>query len=460
VKFILGKIQRKRKEVGGFRNLFLHTAFALTLTSGLSYALGLLRDKSFAYTFGASSELDIYNAAFAIPDLFLALLVTGTLSAAFVPIFSNLDEHNRQKGILYTNQILSFGLLILGAVAVLFGLFLPHLVDFIVPGFDAEQKAQYVTVTRLMLISPLLFAISNTFGNVLISIKAFFWYGMAPVLYNVGIIIGVFVFVPHFGLLGLVIGTILGAFLHLGVRIPSLIRYGYRPQFVFIYNQEIRETVWLLIPKTVQMGMWQLMLWWFVRLATELEEGSVTIYSFARNFQSLPVSLVGIAMALAAFANLSHVAANKDYREFKQLILGKSLIIMGYTTLAAIGLALISHPLIGLLLGGGKFDAQAVAATASLLMVYTIAVPLESVMHLLARAHYALKNTLRPSSIHVITIVLTMVISAYFLDKIGLYAIPVSFAAGLLVQVLLLGVSLRQLILKLGSNEGVYGVKH
>jgi putative peptidoglycan lipid II flippase len=265
-------------------------------------------------------------------------------------------------------------------------------------------------------------------------------------MYNTGIIIGVFVFAPTMGVMGLVLGTILGAFLHLAIRTPSVIRYGWRPQLVFKFNQELKETAALMVPKMLQIGMWQILLWWFVRLATQLEEGSVTIYAFARNFQSVPVSLIGIAIALAAFAELSHIAANKKYKQFARTVRRKAFMVLGTTTAAAAALALLSYPLINLLLGGGKFDEAAVAATAALLMVYTIAIPLESVMHLLARAHFALKNTWRPSFIHVSTIALTMWSSAYLIDSIQLFAIPVAFGIGLALQTLLLTASLSQML--------------
>lgn len=448
MKFLFAKLQRHRQEAGGMRNLLLHTAFALTLTSGLSYVLGLVRDRTFAITFGASSELDIYNAAFVIPDFFLALLVTGTLSAAFVPIFSNLDEHNKKEAVRYVNQIITYGLVVLGVVCAVFALALPYLTDFLVPGFDEATRVQYIQVTRLMLLSPFFFAISNTFGNVLISTKEFLWYGLAPALYNLGIITGVFWFAPQWGTMGLVMGTLLGALLHLLIRTPSVVRYGWRPGLTLRFNKEIKETVFLMLPKMFQLGMWQLLLWWFIRLATQLEEGSVTIYAFARNFQSVPVSLIGIAIALAAFAELSHIAANRHYKEFARKVRAKSIAIVGYTSLAAMAMALISYPLINILLGGGKFDQAAVAATASLLMVYTIAIPLESVMHLLTRAHFALKNTWRPSLIHIFTIAVTMGVSAHLIPVIRLFAIPTAFAIGLALQTVLLVASLMHLLRK------------
>lgn len=432
--------------MGNFKNLIFHTAFALTLTSGLSYFLGLLRDRVFARTFGAGADLDVYNAAFVVPDFFLAFLVTSGLSAAFVPIFSGLDESRKKEAVEYTNQVLSFGLLVLIVLLFVFAIALPYVTDYLVPGFDEVKTAEYIKVTRLMLLSPVLFTVSNTFGNVLISIKEFLWYGLAPAMYNLGILVGVFLFVPRFGVMGLVIGTVLGAFLHLCVRIPSIIRYGFKLNWSLRFDGRMKETVFIMIPKMFQLGMWQVLLWWFINLASRLDEGSVTIYSFARNFQSVPVSLIGIAIALSAFAGLSHLAARKDYKEFKKIVVRKSFTVIGWTGVAAVFLAMVSYLLIDILLGGGKFDEPAVRMTAALLTVYCLSIPLESLMHLLARAHYALKNTIRPSGIHVSTILLTMVISFYLLPRIGLFAIPVGFAIGLFVQVTLLIFSLRQLL--------------
>lgn len=426
--------------------MIFHTALALTLTSGLSYFLGLLRDRAFARTFGAGADLDVYNAAFVVPDFFLAFLVTSGLSAAFVPIFSGLDESRKKEAVEYTNQVLSFGLLVLIVLLFVFAIALPYVTDYLVPGFDEVKTAEYIGVTRLMLLSPILFTISNTFGNVLLSIKEFFWFGLAPAMYNLGILAGVFFFVPHFGVTGLVIGTVLGALLHLCIRIPSIIRYGFKLKLNFKFDGRMKETVFLMIPKMFQLGMWQVLLWWFVNLASRLPEGSVTIYSFARNFQSVPVSLIGIAIALSVFANLSHIAARKDYKEFRRVVWNKGLYIFLVTGLAAVALAIMSYPVINIFLGGGEFNGTAVSATAALLAVYCISVPLESLMHLLARAHYALKNTIRPSGIHVSTILLTMFVSFYLLPRIGLFAIPVGFAIGLAVQVVLLSLSLRQLM--------------
>lgn len=436
----------KKQEAGSWQNLILHGSIILTITSGMSYVLGLTRDKILAYTFGASSELDIYNAAFVLPDFLFALLVSGALSAAFVPIFTGLDEKSRVKAMVYTNQILSFTLLILAIFSVFFAIFLPAIAPSLVPGFTEEQLSEYVLVTRLMLLAPFFFTVSNTIGNALLSTKDFLWYGLSPVVYNISIVLGALLLVPAFGLPGLVAGTVIGAACHMLVRGQAFWRYGFRPKLQLLFSTEIKETARLMLPKMLQIGMWQVMLWWFIQLASQQGEGSVTQYNFAYNFQSVPVSLIGMAIALASFSTLSHLAAHQSYHKFKSIVKKESIKIVVVTTLAAVALAIVSEPLIDLLLGGGKFSHEAVVATAALLKVYALSVPLESLMHLLARAHYALKNTLRPSIIHIFAIICSMISSSVLLPHLGLFALPVAFSLGFAIQSVLLGFSLLGLL--------------
>lgn len=446
---------KEKKEAGSWKQYILAGPIILTLTSGISYVLGLVRDKVFAYQFGASSQLDIYNASFVVPDFLFAVFVSGALAAAFVPIFTNLDERSRKKAIVYTNQVLSLIFFALAIFSLVFAIFLPALAKYIVPGFSAEQLENYVLVTRIMLLSPFFFTVSNTFGNALLSTKDFLWYGLAPVFYNVFIIVGALVLVPWFGFSGLVIGTVLGAAAHMVVRAQAFWRRGYRPSLTLNFSPEIKETLRLMVPKMIQIGMWQVMLWWFIRIASQQGLGSVTRYNFAYNFQSVPVSLIGMAIALASFSQLSHLAAHQSFYKFLSVVKKESYRIVGITTLAALALALISEPLIDILLGGGEFSAEDVRTTAQLLQVYAISVPLESLMHLLARAHYALRNTVWPSIIHVVAIGCSIWLSSFLAERMGIFSLPIAFSAGFAVQVILLVFSLRKLVAKAIEDEKI-----
>jgi putative peptidoglycan lipid II flippase len=443
---VQGKLVRHYNEAGSTRNLIFHSSLTLTLTSAISYALGLVRDKTFAYQFGAGSALDIYNAAFVVPDFIFAVFVSGALSAAFVPIFTSLDEKSRPKAFVYINQVLSWLMIILSLFSLVFALLLPSLVQYLVPGFSSDQHEQYIITTRVLLLAPFFFTLSNTFGNALLSTRDFLWYGLAPVMYNIGIVTGALVLVPLFGWSGLVIGTVIGAFLHMLMRAQAIWRYGFRFKLDLEFSKELKETLWLMVPKMAQIGMWQIMLWWFILLASKAEAGSVTIYNFAYNFQSVPVSLIGIAIALASYARLSHLSAHGNYRDFILIVKSESVKILGLTGLAGIALAIVAHPLVNFFLGGGKFGDSAVTTTALMLSVYAISVPLESWMHLLSRAHYSLKNTLRPSLIHIVAILFAMFLSYILMPRIGLFALPAAFSAGFALQCVLLCLSLWNLL--------------
>jgi putative peptidoglycan lipid II flippase len=443
---IQGKLVRHYNEAGSWQNLLLHSSLTLTLTSALSYALGLTRDKVFAYRFGASSLLDVYNAAFVVPDFIFAVLVSGALAAAFVPIFTALDEKSRVKAFTYINQVLSWLLIILAIFSALFAIFLPSLVEYLVPGFSATEQVQYIATTRIMLLAPFFFTLSNTFGNALLSTRDFLWYGLAPVMYNVGIVTGVLILVPLWGWSGLVIGTVIGALLHMLMRAQAVWRYGFRFQLRLEFSREVKETAWLMLPKIGQIAAWQIMLWWFINLASRAGEGSVTVYNFAYNFQSVPVSLIGIAIALASFARLSHLSAHNDIKSFTQILKQESWRIIWITTLAGAALALVSQPLVNFFLGGGQFSDTSVRTTALLLSVYAISVPLESLMHLLSRAHYALKNTWRPSLIHVVAIAVAIATSYLLMPRVGLFALPIAFSTGFAIQCVFLTISIWNLL--------------
>lgn len=201
-----------------FKKTFLHTAFALTFTSGLSYIFGFLRDRAFAHEFGPGKLLDVYYSAFTIPDLVLAVFVTSSVGVAFIPIFTKLNVKGAKKASLYTRDILVWMSSAIIFTGILIAIFLPFFVNLFVPGFNFEQQQLYISFVRIMLFSSVIFAFSNVFGGVLISTKDFFFYGIAPVFYNLGIIAGVFFFIPVIGPTGLAWGTVFGALLHMLIR--------------------------------------------------------------------------------------------------------------------------------------------------------------------------------------------------------------------------------------------------
>jgi putative peptidoglycan lipid II flippase len=195
-----------------------------------SYVMGLVRDRIFAQTFGAGPELDAYNAAFVLPELLFDVLVEAGLAAAFIPIFVKLraanadpDDANR-----FGRTILTLGVGVMGIGSLVLLVFAEAFTGWIAPGFVGEQRELYVGLFRVMLVTQVLFAASLTLGQVLLAEQRFFWYGLAPLLYNAGIVAGTITLGGTLGIFGAAVGAILGAAAHLGSRFIGLCGSSFR----------------------------------------------------------------------------------------------------------------------------------------------------------------------------------------------------------------------------------------
>jgi putative peptidoglycan lipid II flippase len=409
-----------------------------------SYVMGLVRDRIFARTFGAGTELDAYNAAFVLPELLLDVLVEAGLAAPFIPIFMQLRARgDGAEGDRFARTILAGAVTIMGVAAVLMFVFAEATTSFIAPGFAGVQRDLYVSLFRVMLVTPILFAASLTLGQVLLAEQRFFWYGVAPLLYNGGIIVGTIAFSDALGIFGPAIGAVIGAAIHLGSRFIGLRGSRFRIGLEWAgRTPALREFIRLMLPKMVSHPVEPMTFLFFTAVASSLAAGSVTAVSFARNFQSVPVSLVGVAFALAVFPALSTAYAIGDRRGFVRLVATNLASITLITVAAAVGLIVVGELAIRVLLGGGAFDADDVALTASVLAAFAISVPFESLSHLLSRAIYATRHTVLQVLASLAGLGITVGATLALLDGVGIVAIPLGFAIGQAAKTALLGLTL------------------
>lgn len=414
-------------------------SIVLTLTTFASYGAGLLRDRVFAHSFGASRSLDAYNAAFLLPDLLFNILIASGIAAAFVPIVTALLKQKPREAEEYVGTVITSATASMALSALLIILFATPVSALIAPGFSPADQALVAHLLRLLAFSPLFFSISNALGALLIVKQRFLTYGLSPLLYNIGIIAGTLVLAPTYGIYGAVWGTLLGATLHLAVRVVGVGRTHFRLKLAFFpRREEFRRTLRLMLPKMfghpVELGTF----WAFTIIASHLEAGSVAVLNFARNFESVPVSLIGITLATTTFPLLSTHYVEKDFRAFRQALM-KSLWLIGVGSVgAAVLMFLIREPLIRLTLGGGAFNEGAIVRTATLLGVFTLAMPTESLVHLLARAFYATKNTLIPVLLSLLGLALSVGFGLLLSPRLGLEALPLSFFIASFVEVVLL----------------------
>jgi len=408
-----------------------------------SYVMGLVRDRIFARTFGAGSELDAYNAAFVLPELLLDVLVEAGLAAPFIPIFLQLrSAGNGREGDRFARAILTGAVTVMGTAALLMFIFAEATTGLIAPGFTGHQRELYISLFRVMLVTPILFAASLTLGQVMLAEQRYFWYGIAPLLYNAGIVVGTLAF-SGLGIFGPAIGAVIGALIHLGSRFIGLRHSHFRIGFGASFRTaSVREFVRLMLPKMVSHPVEPMTFLFFTSVATTLAVGSVSAVSFARNFQSVPVSLIGVAFALAVFPALSTAHALGDRATFLRLLRTNLVSITLLTTAAALALAVVGEVAIRMLLGGGAFDAEDVALTSAVLAAFAISIPFESLTHLLSRAIYATRHTLLQVLGSLAGLGITVFATRVLLTDLGLVAIPIGFAIGQAGKVVLLALAL------------------
>jgi putative peptidoglycan lipid II flippase len=418
-------------------------AILLSVLAFASYAAGLVRDRVFARTYGAGIELDAYNAAFVLPELLLDVLVASGLTAPFVPVFTTLRDRDPDAAPRFAQTVLTLAIVVISGACLVLLLLAPASAAIVVPGFDEQERALYVDLFRIMLLTPILFGASIALGEILVAERRFLPYALAPILYNAGIAGGTVLLHDSLGIRAAAVGAVIGAALHLGIRVIGVLASTVPLRLrLDLGMPAVREFVRLMIPKMVSHPIEPLTFLFFTSVATTLAAGSVSAISFARNFQSVPVALIGASIAVAAFPGLSGTWAAGDRAGFAREVRRHAVTIGVLSTIAALGLAVVGPIAIEILLGGGQFDAQDVAVTGAVLAAFALAVPFDSLGHLVARGLYATHNTLLAVLASVAGFGVTIVTTLALLGPAGVLAIPLGFAAGTAVRTVLQGLAL------------------
>jgi len=428
-------------------------AVVLSILAFSGYAMGLVRDRLFAHTFGAGSDLDAYNAAFILPELALDVLVAGGLVAPFVPLFIGLKGEAAEAADAFGRTVLTLAVGVMSVTAAILFIVAPQTIQIIAPGFTGEQRDLYVGLFRVMCLTPVIFAASIVVGEVLVAERRFLMYGLAPLMYNGGIVVGTFLLSGSIGIYAAAVGAVAGALGHLAIRLVGLRGSSFRPRAsLALRTKGLGEFLKLMAPKMVSQPIEPLTFLYFTALASTLAAGSVSSVSFARNFQSVPVSLIGVSFAIAAFPALSAAAAAGDRRAFGRVFAANLASITVFTTAAAIGLFVLSGFVIQLFLAGGAFDAEDISRTTTILAVFALSVPLESLAHLLARGVYATRNTILPTAAALAGFVVIVFSAGALVPVIGLSAVPASYALGMAVKVLILAAALAGRVARLSAG--------
>ncbi len=404
-------------------------ALILAISSILSRLLGVLRDYLFSKIFGIGEagglfSLDAYYAAFRIPDLLYTLLIMSALSTAFIPLYTKIKARDEDESSLFASQVLNGIFLVFLGVGGLAFIFAPLFVPWIAPGLNSESLELAIKLSRLMLLSPLFLGISSVLQGVENVEKRFWGMALAPLVYNLSIILGAYFFAPQFGVYALAGGVVLGAFLHFLVQVPSILQSSFHYRLCLPrLTRDIRDFIRLSLPRIFGMSAVQIGLLVDTILASLISVGALSVYMYALNLESFPYGVVAISFSVAVFSTLAEKALSKDRKEFVVTVRDSLETILFWALPATVGLFLLREPVLSLVLRGGAFDETAFLLTLSSFSILVWAALPQSLIPLLVRSFYALSETKTPVVLSFLTVFINIGLSLLF-TQVYTFGVP------------------------------------
>ncbi len=413
----------------------------LVITMVLSNALGFLRDLILANTIPLAT-LDSYYAAFRIPDFLFNLFILGAISSAFIPVFLKLKhEQGDEAAGRLANNLVTTALVILVILGTFLYIFMPTILPWFVPGFDAVRLDQTISLARILLFSPFFFAGSYVVGGMLNAHKKFFAYSLAPLVYNLSIIVGGLLSL-RYGISAVAWMVVFGAFLHLFVQLPVLKELKFRYRFVLDWRDKgLKQVVKLMIPRSISLGMQQVMLVVFTSLGSALPKGAVSIFSLTNNFQTTPVAIFASSIATAVFPHLGATASEKNDAQYREL-LTNSLRGMFYTIIPSTVLFWVFRAhFIRLYLALNHQTWTDTLRAIHTFEWFILALAAQGFNIIIIRAFYARHDTLRPMILSVVGGLISIVSAIILVNRMGdVPALSLAFLIGVSIEAVLLAV--------------------
>ena len=435
------------------RRRIASAATLILIAYGLSRVMGAVRELVIANTFGTSHQLDDYRVAFGVPDLLFNLLLAGAISSAFIPVLSeHLAKHEQNRALAIAERVLNASVLFLTIGAAILFVVAPLYVSLIAFGYSAQDHELITQLTRILLLQPIFLGAGGMVIGILTAYQRFFAQALAPLFYNASIIVAAAFFAPQFGVTALAIGVVVGAILHVGVQLPSLVRIGWRPVAALgLQDAGVRKVGRLMFPIALGLAAAQVNVFVDTVLGTSLPHGRVAALRYADTVAQLPLGTFSQALAFVLFPFLARDAALRameSIRHRASLALRLNIFVL---VPASVGLAILGIPIVAVLFERGNFGSESVQETAYALTFFSLGLAGQAATALLVRVFYALQDVMTPLRISLVVIgvnLVTNVILVRLLAQGGL-ALGTSIAATL--NAILLGRVLRE---RLNGLEG------
>jgi putative peptidoglycan lipid II flippase len=406
------------REIGGLHE----AAYLLGIFAILSQLLALVRDRLLAYSFGTSHALDLYYAAFRIPDFVFAAVASIVSISILIPFFMEKIDQGEKEAREFISGIFSAFFLIIAIVSVIVFCATPFLLKFFFPVFaNSTDFGTLVTMTRIMLLSPVFLGFSNFFASITQIYKRFFIYAISPLVYNIGIIIGILFLYPLFGLKGLAMGVVLGAFLHCFIQLPFVWQKSLFPRFSFNFkNVWLRKVLLTSFPRTLTVSSNEIAEFFLVALAASLAGGAISVFNFSWNLQSVPLSVIGVSYSLAAFPVLTRLFTSGDTKRFVEQMIVSTKHILFWSVPVMVLFVVLRAQIVRVILGSGNFNWADTRLTAAALALFTLSLIPQSLVSLFVRAYYSRGDTKKPLLMNIFSAILIVILSYGFVRLFNL----------------------------------------
>jgi len=407
------------------------------LTSAI---LGLVKKRLYVSVITAGPEYDVLVAAFTVTDVIFQLLIAGSLNAAFIPVFSSyISEKGREASWRFVSTILNMTIIVLTLLALILFIGARQVGMIFFSGFSLEQLEMFVSVLRVLLISPLFLGVSSFIAGTLQSFRRFFMPFLSPVLYNIGAIIGIVVLYPIMGIVGVVWGVILGAFFHLIIQLPALKYIGFTYHFTLdIKDTFVKSLLTLSLPRTLGIGAEQIKTLIMLNLASMLPSGSISFLDLGQSIIVIPISLVGVSIASASFPQFAELHAKGDLEGLRKTFISSFNQILFFIMPVVVIFVTLKIPVVRLIYGSSseQFPWEYTIQTSWVVAFLSLSIFAIALNHLMVRLYYARHNTKLPVIVGS-TGVITSVISAYLLmeyTQLGVSSLALAISIGAIIE--------------------------
>ena len=412
---------------------------AATLLAGstlISALFGIYRNRLLYSLYGTTYKtgLDAYTTAFTIPDFMYLILVSGALSVTFIPVFnSRLAKNNRESAWQMSSSIMNFLALITLVASILIMIFAPFLVNLVAPGLSESGRGLAIAMMRVIAINPFLFAIATVIASIQQAVGRFVFFTLAPVCYNIGIIVGALWFTGGIsifghqifagGIMGVALGVVFGAVLQLLVSCLGLIGLGFDYQFkIFWKNHGFRRVLSLLPARSADQGLDYVSTMVDTNLASRMSDGTIFAYNWATTLYNMPINLIGVAISTAAFPQMTErIGQGRPDLFVKELRAVLRVIIWLSLPVAAIAFFARGYIVSIVAIGGN-------ALIAGLFGIFCLVILLRSIYHIAARSFYAQQNTKTPLIISLITLAVAVAFELWFIFGLHTGAAGIAWA--------------------------------